>query len=483
MKDSFDFSPEEIRRLGYLAADAVAESRQKLEGRPVFGKIGADAKLFDEPVPEEGQPIEKTLEFVREHVLPFPMGNSHPRFYGFINATADPIGIAADYLAASMNPNCWGGDHAAIHIEHRVMRWLAELLGYPPEAEGILVSGGSMANFTALAAARREMVPGNVREDGLAGESRPRLTVYASDQVHHCVDKAIDLLGIGMNNLRKIETNERFEMRPDLLAEAVAADRRKGLTPAIVVGNAGTVNTGAIDPLEELAEFCRREALWFHVDGAYGAMARLSRKLAPLLAGIEHADSIAADPHKWLYVPYEAGATLVRKPGRLAATFRKFPEYLASDPDSPFPGPAWFAERGVELSRSFKALKVWMGMKTRGRAGYERAIENDVSLAHFVAEEVDRRPDFERLAPTVLSIANFRYRPRVANLSDADLDRINRGIANRLLGGGSFFLAPTILKGRTALRACIVNFRTRREDLTALLDESARLGKTLLTAE
>jgi aromatic-L-amino-acid/L-tryptophan decarboxylase len=327
------------------------------------------------------------------------------------------------------------------------------------------------------------MVPGNVREDGLAGEGRPRLAVYASDQVHHCVDKAVDLLGIGMNNLRKIGTSERFEIRMDLLAEAVAADRRKGLTPAIVVGSAGTVNTGAIDPLEELAEFCRREALWFHVDGAYGAMARLSKKLAPLFAGIERADSIAADPHKWLYVPYEAGATLVRHPGRLAAAFRKFPEYLASDPESPFPGPAWFAERGVELSRGFKALKVWMGMKTRGRAGYERAIDNDVSLAHFLAEEVDRRTDFERLAPTVLSIANFRYRPKDMALPDADLDRINRGIVNRLVGDGSFFLAPTILKGRTTLRACIVNFRTRREDLTALLDEASRVGRTLLEAQ
>src|SRR5215475_11917511 len=249
MKDSFDFSPEEVRRLGYLAADAVAESREKLEQRQVFGKIGADAKLFDEPVPEEGQPIEETLAFVREHILPFPMGNSHPRFYGFINATADPIGVAADYLAASMNPNCWGGDHAAIHVEHRVIAWLAELLGYPPEAEGILVSGGSMANFTALAAARRTVTPGNVREEGLAGEGRPRLAVYASDQVHHCVDKAVDLLGIGTNHLRKIETNERFEIRMDLLAKAVAADHRQGLTPAIVVGSAGTVNTGAIDPL------------------------------------------------------------------------------------------------------------------------------------------------------------------------------------------------------------------------------------------
>jgi aromatic-L-amino-acid decarboxylase len=475
---TFDLPPDEIRRIGYLAADAVAEHRERLESRPVFGKVGPNASLFEEPVPEEGQPIEKTLAFVREHVLPFPMGNSHPRFYGFINATADPIGITADYLASAMNSNCWGGDHAAIHIEHCVVRWLCELLGYPPEAEGILVSGGSMANFTALAAARRSVAPG-VREEGLPGEGRARLVVYASDQVHSCVEKAVDLLGIGTRNLRKIETDERFRIRMDRLSQAVATDRRAALSPAIVVGNAGTVNTGAIDPLDEMAEFCRKESLWFHVDGAYGAIAVLGPELRPLFAGLERADSIAADPHKWLYVPYEAGAALLREGGRLAAAFRKFPEYLASDPESPFPGPAWFAERGVELSRGFKALKVWMGLKTHGRRGYAEAIRNDIRLARLLSEEVRRRRDFELLAEPVLSIVNFRYRPG-RPLSEEQLDRLNRRIINRLVGDGSFFLAPTVLKGRTALRVCIVNFRTREEDLTFLLDEASRIGKELL---
>jgi len=479
-RSSFDLSPDEVLRLGRLAADAVAEHREKLTDRPVFGKIGSDASLFDGPPPEEGRPFEDVLDFVREHVLPYPFGNSHPRFFGFINATADPVGTTADYLAAALNPNCWGGDHAAIHVENQVVRWLAALLGLPAGAEGILVSGGSMANFTALAAARRAMTPGNVREDGLGGEGRPKLVVYASDQVHHCVDKAVDLLGIGTRNLRKIETDERFRIRLDLLERAIAEDRAAGLSPAIVVGTAGTVNTGAIDPLDALAELCRRESLWFHVDGAYGAMAVLSRELAPLFAGLEKADSIAADPHKWLYVPYEAGATFVRESGRLAATFRKFPEYLASDPESPFPGPAWFAERGVELSRGFKALKVWMGIRVHGTRAYARAIENDVALARFLSDEVDRRPDYERLAEPVLSIANFRWRPVGAGLSESDIDRLNRRIVNRLVGAGSFFLAPTILKGRTAMRACIVNFRTTREDLTFLLDEAARAGRDLL---
>ena len=476
----FDLPPEELRRLGGLATDAVASHRERLLERPVFGKVGAGASLFEGPLPEEGRPFEEVLAFVREHVLPFPMGNSHPRFYGFINATADPVGILADYLASAMNPNCWGGDHAAIHVETQAMRWIAEMLGYPPEAEGILVSGGSMANFTALAAARRAMTPGNVREDGLAGPDRPRLTIYASDQVHSCVDKAADLLGIGTSRLRRIPTDDRFRILTGDLIRAVAADRAAGFTPAIVVGNAGTVNTGAIDPLDELADFCRRESLWFHVDGAYGALASMVPELKPLFSGMERADSIAADPHKWLYVPYEAGATLVREPGRLAAAFRKFPEYLASDPESPFPGPAWFAERGPELSRGFKALKVWMGLMTHGRRAYVERIASDVRLARFLSAEVDRRADFERLSEPVLSIANFRYRPAGRPLSDSDLDRLNRRIIHRLVGGGSHFLSPTILKGRTALRVSITNFRTREEDLLALLDESERLGRDLL---
>jgi glutamate/tyrosine decarboxylase-like PLP-dependent enzyme len=216
------------------------------------------------------------------------------------------------------------------------------------------------------------------------------------------------------------------------------------------------------------------------VDGAYGALAVLSPALRPLFAGLERADSIAADPHKWLYVPYEAGAALVREAGRLGATFRKFPEYLASDPESPFPGPAWFAERGLELSRGFKALKVWMGLKRHGRSGYAAAIERDVRLARFLSDAVDRHPDFERLAEPVLSIANFRFRPAGRDLPEETLDRINRRIVNRLVGGGSFFLAPTVLKGRAAMRVCIVNFRTREEDLTFLIDEAARIGRDLL---
>ncbi|MFI5006581.1 MAG: pyridoxal phosphate-dependent decarboxylase family protein [Solirubrobacterales bacterium] len=478
--DEFDLPVEEVRRLGYLAADAVAEHRAGLRDRPVFGKIGPLATLFDGPLPETGLPIDEVMAFVREHILTHPFGNSHARFFAFINATADPVGTVADYLASAMNPNCWGGDHAAIHVERQVVRWLAEVVGLPGSAEGILTSGGSMANFTALSAARSAMAPA-VREDGMAGV--PRIVVYASDQVHNCVDKAVDLLGIGLKQLHKVPTDEHFRIRVDRLRAMIDANRAAGLVPAIVVGNAGTVNTGAIDPLDELADLCARESLWFHADGAYGGMATISPALRPLFRGIERAHSVATDPHKWLYVPYEAGAALVRDAGRLADAFRKPADYLVHDKDSPVNGPVSFNERGPELSRSFKALKVWMGLKRHGRSGYARAIEHDVAMARFLADTLQGRPDFELLAEPVLSIVNFRYRPAGARPDDASLDSLNRRIVNRLVASGAFFLAPTILKGRASMRAAIVNFRTTEADLVALADEAARAGREILGAE
>jgi len=473
----FDLDEDALRRLGHAVVDLAAEHRASLLERPVFGKVGGDAPSFDEPLPETGEPLAAVLGAVRERVLQYPFGNSHPRFFAFINATADPLGIAADYLAATMNSNCWGGDHAAIHVERQVLRWLAAILGLPQESEGILTSGGSMANFTALATARCARAPG-VREDGIAG-SEP-LVVYASEEVHNCVDKAVDLLGIGWRRLRKIPTDDGYRVRVDLLRQAIAEDRRAGLAPAIVVGNAGTVNTGAIDPLDELADLCAAEDLWFHVDGAYGALASVSPRLKPLFRGLERADSVAADPHKWLYVPYEAGATLVREPGRMPAAFERKAPYLVHDPDSPVRGPASFNERGPELSRGFKALKVWMGLKRHGVSGYAAAVEHDVAMARTLADAVVAHGDFELLAPPVLSIVGFRYRPADRSLGEAELDRLNRRIVNRLVGSGAFFLAPTLLKGRTAMRVAIVNFRTREADVRALVEEAARAGRELL---
>lgn len=474
--NGFDLSPDEIRRLGALVVEAVAADRAGLEARPVFGKIGASAALFDEPLPEDGRPFEDVLGFVRERVLPAAFGNSHPRFFAFINASADPVGVFAEFLASAMNPNCWGGDHAAIHVEHRVVAWLASIVGLPAATEGILTSGGSMANFTALAAARAAMAPWDVREEGAAPPGQPRLVVYASDQVHNCVDKAVDLLGLGWRFLRKIPSDDAFRMRVDALTDAIARDRAAGLRPAIVVGTAGSVNTGAIDPLDAIADVCEREGLWFHADGAYGGMALVSERLRPAFRGIERARSVATDPHKWLYVPYEAGATLVREPGRLGAAFRRPAEYLVHDAQSPLVGPPGFNDRGPELSRAFKALKVWMGLKVHGRRAYAARVERDCALARFMADAIDRRPGLERLSDPALSIVAFRVRP--AGVAESRLDALNQAVVNRLVGGGGFMLAPTVLRGRVAIRVCIVNFRTREDDLVALLDDAERAAST-----
>jgi aromatic-L-amino-acid/L-tryptophan decarboxylase len=475
----FDLDPDGLRRLGALATEIVARQRETLCERPVFGKVGGARSLFDEALPEEPQSLEAVLSTVESQVLARPFGNSHPRFFAFINATADPIGVVADYLAASMNPNCWGGDHAAVHVEKLVVGWLAGILGLPATAEGIVASGGSMANFTALAAARRAQAPWDVREEGAAAAGHARLVVYASDQVHNCVDKAVDLLGIGWKYFRRIPTDEHFRVRVDLLRAAIGEDRRAGHQPAVVVGNAGTVNTGAIDPLDELATLCAKQGLWFHVDGAYGAMATISERLRPLFAGLERADSVAADPHKWLYVPYAAGATLVREPGRLADAFRRPADYLLHDADSPVNGPVSFNDRGPELSRGFRALKIYMGFKVHGRREYAAAVERDCDLARHLARGVAEHPDFELLAEPVLSIVNFRYRPAGRDLAEDTLDALNQRIVNGLVGGGGFFLAPTRLNGRTSMRVCIVNFRTTPADLDALLDEASALGRSL----
>ncbi len=479
---SFDLDPDALRRLGRLATEIVARRRETLLERPVFGKVGEARALFEAPLPEQGRPVEDVLAHVERDVLSRPFGNSHPRFFAFINATADPVGVVADYLAADTNSNCWGGDHASIHVEKLVVRWLAEIVGLPATAEGIVTSGGSMANFTALAAARRAKTPWDVREEGAAAEGRPRIVVYASDQVHNCVDKSVDLLGLGFKYLRKIPTDDGFRMRLDRLRAAIAADRAAGLQPAIVVGNAGTVNTGAIDALDAIATLCAEEGLWFHADGAYGGMAAISERLRPLFAGLERADSVAADPHKWMYVPFSAGATLVRDPGRLAETFRRPAEYLIHDAESPVNGPVSFNDRGPELSRGFRALKVYMGLLVHGRRAYAEAVERDCDLAGHLARAVDAHPDFERLAEPVLSIVNFRYRPKDTALDDVALDALNQRIVNGLVASGGFFPAPTRLKGRASMRVCIVNFRTTPADLDALVAEAAAIGRSLASA-
>jgi glutamate/tyrosine decarboxylase-like PLP-dependent enzyme len=369
--------------------------------------------------------------------------------------------VFAALLAAAVNPSCAGGNHAALHVERQVIRWLADTVGLPPGSGGLLLSGGSMATLTALAAARHARAPFDVRALGLAGG--PPMGVYATPEAHSCVTKAVELLGIGRRNLRVVATDARGRMDADALDDLLA-DEQPDARPIAVIATAGSVSTGAIDPLEPIAEVCERRGVWLHVDGAYGAPAVLAPAVRPLLRGLERADSIALDPHKWLYVPVDAGALLVREPERLRDAFSLVPPYLRTEaaPDGVSDAP-WLSEYGFEQTRPFRALRVWAAMKATGRDGYRRLVEHDLALAARLADRVAADDRLELVAHG-LSIVCFRSRA-----ADADADALQVEVARRIQLGGEAFLTTTRVAGRTCLRACIVNPLTTETDMDDLV--------------
>ncbi len=367
----WEWSAEEIRRVGHRVVDLIAEHLTTLPDRPVFRpypRAEADA-LLAAPMPSEGIDPSRILEQFAAAIEPYPFGNGHPRFYGWVNSPPAVIGVFAEALAAAMNPSCAGGNHAAVYVEHQVLRWFAAMLGFPEDSGGLLVSGASMATVTALAVARHTATGGAVRTRGLQRNGAP-LVVYTSVEGHGCVQKAVELLGLGAEHLRLVPADAEFRLRVPDLERAIAGDRAAGLRPMAVVANAGTVNTGAIDPLAEIAAVCRRDGVWLHIDGAYGAPAILTDRYREALEAIGLADSVAVDPHKWLYVPVEAGLVLVRDAAAMRDAFSLVPPYLRTDGRAAgVGGPPWFSEFGVQQTRGFRALKVWMALKHHGRAG------------------------------------------------------------------------------------------------------------------
>jgi len=485
-----DFSPqtrrhwewpaEEIRRVGYQVVDLIAEHLANLPEQPVFQPVPEElARAFlTTPRPVAGQTPDAILAEFAATIAPYPFGNGHPRFFGWVNSPPAVLSIFAEALAAAMNPSVAGGNHAAVYVERQVGQWFAELLDFPPTSMGLLVSGGSMATLTGLAVARHVKAGWDVRASGLQGAT-PRLIVYTSVEGHGCARKAVEMLGIGGDNLRIVPADERGRLRVDALEETVVQDRETGHRPIAVVASAGTVNTGAIDPLAEIADLCRRHDLWLHVDGAYGAPAILTKRYREELAPLSLADSVALDPHKWLYMPVEAGLILVRDAEALRDTFSLVPPYLRTD-GSPtgVGGPPWLSEFGFQQTRGFRALKVWMALKHHGTSGYAEAIEHDCALAGYLAKRIAERPDLELLAAN-LSIVCFRYLPRGSGHDAELLNTLNQAILRDLQLGGRAFLSSTILDGRFVLRACIVNPRATIADVEILVDMVETLGARL----
>lgn len=464
-----------LRALGHRMLDDMFDHLGGLRDAPVWQPMPVDLRQeLRRDLPREPKPAEAVYIDFQRLVQPYSTGNLHPRFMGWVHGGGNPVGMLAEMLSGALNANLGGRDHAPIEVERQVIAWAAEMLGFPADASGVLVTGTSIANLIGLLIARTAVLGPSVRCSGL-GDTR--LVAYTSAAAHGCLPRAMEIAGLGRDALRMIPCDANGAMRLDLLAAQVAQDRDMGAQPFLLVGTAETVNTGAVDGLAGLADFAAGQGLWFHVDGAFGAIAMLAPKLRPLLAGIERADSVAFDFHKWAQVPYDAGCILVRDGSRQFATFGADAAYLRREERGLAGGGIWPCDLGPDLSRGFRALKVWMTLAVYGADRIGAVVQHTCDLAAALAARLDREPALERLAPVALNIVCFRF---VA--SSGDLDRLNTDIVADLQEAGIAAPSTTVLNGALAIRAAIVNHRTTQADIDILVDAVLQAGR-LRTAQ
>jgi glutamate/tyrosine decarboxylase-like PLP-dependent enzyme len=478
--------PDEFRRLGYELVDRIAEHLRSLTAGPVTAgsspQVVREILGADRPLPPEGENVGRVIQEAAELLFTESLFNGHPRFFGYITGSPAPVGMLADLLAAAVNPNvgAWTLSPMASEIEGQTVRWVAELIGYPTDCGGLMVSGGNQANFVAFLAARAAAgFRWRIRETGLTGPGSSPLRVYCSHETHTWIEKAADLFGLGTEAVRLIETDEGLRMNPEAVRRAIRDDRSAGHLPFLVVGNGGSTSTGAVDPLPELADLCEEEQLWFHVDGAYGGFAATVPGAPPELAALARADSVAVDPHKWLYSPLEAGCALVRSPEALRDTFAYHPPYYHFGVEA-----TNYVDFGPQNSRGFRALKVWLALRQAGGDGYRRMIAQDMALARHLFDLADAHPELEALTQG-LSVTAFRYVPpdlrdRLGSPEVEDrLNELNKEIQDRMERGGEAFVSNAVIGGKYALRACIVNFNTIRRDVEALQELVVRMGRAV----
>jgi len=480
-----DINATTFRALGHRLVDDVAAFLESMPARPLTSSQPPsgvrDALGLGGPLPQHGADPAALLQQTASLLFENSLFNGHPRFHGYITSSPAPIGILAELLAAAINANVGSFmlAPAATEIESETVRWIAEFIGYPTDCGGLLVSGGNMANMVCFLAARTAQSAWNVREQGMLGSGGRTLRVYCSPETHTWISKAADLAGLGTAAIRFIPTDSDLRLDVDQLRRQIEADAAAGDLPFLVVGTAGSVSTGTVDPLRKIAALCREHGLWFHVDGAYGGFAAAVPGAPEDLRGLVEADSVAVDPHKWLYSPLEAGCALVRQPESLRNAFTYHPPYyhfaeLATN----------YVDYGPQNSRGFRALKVWLAFRQAGAAGYRAMIAEDMALSRTMADAVARHPECE-LMTQALSITTFRYVPidlrsRVGEAdTERQLDALNRALLDRIQTSGETFVSNAVIGGRYALRACIVNFHTTKSDVEALPETVARLGRAV----
>jgi len=480
--DPSDWS--EFRPLAHRMLDDMIDYIATLRNREVWQPMPDEVKeRLNEPLPWQGEDPAKVYAQFKRDILPYPSGNLHPRFWGWVRGTGTPLAMMAEMLAAGLNSHVAGGDHSATVVEEQVIRWLSQIMSFPDDSSGILVSGATMANLIGLTVARHSKSGFSVRERGLQAETpddyRAPLLVYASIEAHSCIQRCCELLGLGSRALRRVPSNPDGTVSVSKLSDMVESDRERGYHPICIVGNAGTVSTGAIDDLVALSEFCKKRSLWFHVDGAFGALAALSSKLRSKIDGIQNADSIAFDLHKWGYLPFETGCVLVRDKDVHRSAFALTPDYLAATERCLAVNPLTFSNLGVQHTRSFRALKVWMSLKTHGAGLWAKLIEQNVDQARHLASRISEYPcELELTSPVNLNVVCFRY--RIPNANEATLRAWNAELLMRIQERGIAVISSTTVHGgRFSLRVANTNHRSLLQDFDLLLETVLSEGRKL----
>jgi glutamate/tyrosine decarboxylase-like PLP-dependent enzyme len=463
-----------LRTQGHRMLDDMFDYLEQIRSRPVWQPIPDTVRAqFRQPLPQQSSDIATAHETFMQSILPYAAGNAHPGFMGWVHGGGTPVGMLAEMLAAGLNANLGGRDQIPIEVERQVLRWVCELFGFPENASGLFVTGTSMATLIAVLVASRAALGTRVRSQGIAAGGQ-RLMAYTSTGAHNSIARMMDLAGLGTDALRTIPVNAQYEMDIVALEQAIAEDRAQGYTPFFIAATAGTVNTGAIDPLDAIADMARRYGLWLHVDGAYGALAMLSPEIAPRLAGLERADSVAFDFHKWGQVPYDAGFILIRDSQLHADTFASPAAYLRRETSGLAAGSPWPCDFGPDLSRGFRALKAWFTLQVYGVEKLGRVISHTCELAKYLEQRIVQTPELELLAPVSLNIVCFRY--RCSDAGGVNADRVNAEIVVALQESGVAAPSATTLDGKLAIRAAIFNHRTNKGDIDALIKATLEFG-------